>query len=109
MRRLSLGLCAEFLPKRSWLAITGNLTDHFGEDASLDPETTRQIADYLTAHAADAPGVDSPFLRGLSPGDVPLLITDTPLWQAIHRRIDPSEFTRPGITTKANCLGCHRG
>ena len=46
----------EFLPARSWQAITSNLSDHFGEDASLDPDTTGKIADYLIAHSADAPG-----------------------------------------------------
>jgi Dihaem cytochrome c len=100
---------AEFLPRRSWQAITGDLSHHFGEDASLDPDTTKAIAGYLDAHAADAPGVSSPFTQGLKPTDVPLQITDTPVWKAIHRQIDPSAFTRPDIKTKANCLACHGG
>ena len=97
------------LPARSWSALTGHLTNHFGEDASLDADTTRQIADFLAARAGDAPGVNSPFLRGLRSEDVPLLITDLPVWKAIHGRIPASEFASPEVKSSANCLGCHRG
>jgi mono/diheme cytochrome c family protein len=99
-----------FLPARSWKAITGNLTHHFGEDASLDKATTKIIADYLMANAADtAPGVPAAVLRGLAPADVPLRITDTPFWRGIHGEVPDSLFSRPEVKTRSNCLGCHRG
>lgn len=96
------------LPARSWRAITSNLSHHFGQDASLDPATTRKITDYLVSHAADAPGSNHAFMRGLSPSDTPLRITDTPMWKAIHEEINPLAFTQPNVKTKANCMGCHR-
>jgi len=99
-----------FLPARSWKAITGNLTHHFGEDASLDKATTKIIAGYLMANAADtAPGVPAAVLRDLNITDVPLRITDTPFWRGIHRGVPDSLFTRPEVKTKSNCLGCHTG
>ena len=98
----------EFLPARSWKAITGNLTHHFGEDASLDKATTKVIADYLMANAADrAPGVPASVLRGIGPDDAPLRITDTPFWRRIHGNIPDSIIARPEVKTKSNCLGCH--
>jgi mono/diheme cytochrome c family protein len=97
-----------FLPARSWKAITGNLTHHFGEDASLDKATTKIIADYLMANAADrAAGVPAGVLRGIEPTDVPLRITDTPFWRSIHGNIPDSIIARPEVKTKSNCLGCH--
>lgn len=99
----------ELLPARSWKKITSDLSHHFGQNASLDPATTRKIRGYLVSHAADAPGSDHSFMRGLRPSDAPLRITDTPLWRAIHEGISPRAFTQPGVKTKANCMGCHRG
>jgi hypothetical protein len=98
-----------FLPARSWRAITSDLSHHFGQNASLDAATTRQIADYLVGHAADAPGSNHTFLRGMSAGDTPLRVTNTPIWRAIHEEINPLAFTQPKVKTKANCMGCHRG
>jgi len=99
---------AALLPARSWQAITKDLSKHFGEDASLDQDTAARIAAYLIANAADAHGMSSPILRGLGTNEVPLLITDMPFWKRIHGRFPPEVFARPGVRTKANCLGCHR-
>jgi hypothetical protein len=99
-----------FLPARSWKAITSDLAHHFGEDASLDKATTKIIADYLMANAADrAPGVPDGVLRGIGPSDVPLRITDTPFWNRVHGNISATMFERPEVKTKSNCLGCHEG
>jgi hypothetical protein len=99
----------EFLPARSWRAITSDLSHHFGQNASLDAASTRQVTDYLVSHAADVPGSNHSFLRGLSQNDTPLRITDTPIWRAIHREVNPFAFTQPKVKTKANCMACHRG
>jgi hypothetical protein len=99
----------ELLPARSWRAITKDLTHHFGQNASLDEPTVRQITDYLVSHAADAQGSDHTFMRGLGPGDTPMRITDTPLWRAIHERVSSFALTQQGVKTMADCMGCHRG
>jgi Dihaem cytochrome c len=99
----------QLLPARSWRAITSDLSHHFDQNASLDAATTRQITDYLVNHAADVLGSNHSFMRGLSANDTPLRITDTPIWRAIHREINPFAFTQPSVKTKANCMGCHRG
>ena len=102
---------AVFLPARSWTAITGDLAHHFGEDASLDPATTKAIADYLTANAADTtPGAPAAqILSGVAPTDLPLRITDMPFWNRIHDQVPAADFARPQVKTKSNCLGCHTG
>lgn len=98
----------QFLPVRSWKALMSGLTDHFGEDASLDAETTKAILQYVTANAADAGGRSPGILRGLKPGAVPLRITSLPWWQWQHSEISPRRFARADIKTKSNCLACHR-
>lgn len=97
-----------FLPSRSWVALTARLTSHFGEDASLDPTTTRAIEGYLTAHAADSRYGSSGMMRGLSSTDVPLRITDTPWWRRRHRRlVARGEASGDGIRAGAKCQTCH--
>ena len=41
------------LPAASWQRLMGNLPQHFGTDASLDPATVKEIGQWLQAHAAD--------------------------------------------------------
>lgn len=100
---------ALFLPARSWQAITTDLTNHFGQDASLDPETTRKITNYLVANAADSPSGDPRILRGLAASEIPLRITETQWWVRRHREVPTRVFDQPDIKSKANCLACHGG
>lgn len=97
------------LPARSWRAITGDLANHFGEDASLDPATTQKIGDYLVANAAETTRQGQWLLRGVSADQVPLRITEMPWWRQAHYEVPARYFTRPDVMTKSNCLGCHRG
>ncbi len=96
------------LPARSWQAITANLADHFGEDASLDPETTQKISEYLVANAADTTGQGRAILRGVATDQVPLRVTEMPWWRRAHYEVPDAAFTRPEVVSKSNCLACHR-
>lgn len=98
------------MPARSWSALTSHLSTHFGEDASLDPATTRKISQYLTAHAADTRYGIRNALSGLSATSVPERITDMPWWQRRHRRlVARGEASGTGIRPAAQCQTCHGG
>jgi hypothetical protein len=98
----------QFLPARSWNKVIDGLKEHFGENAALDAATSKTIRDYLVGHAADAPGQDSRFLRGLDPSVTPMRISETPYWIMRHGEIPSEVFTHPKIKTKANCIACHQ-
>lgn len=98
----------QFLPQRSWRALLSGLNNHFGENASLDPATSKVILDYLVQHAADMPGQDHRFIRGLAETATPLRISDTPYWIRRHSEIPPEVFTHPKVQSKANCSACHQ-
>ncbi len=92
-----------FLPKRSWQAIMNNLSNHFGEDASLGDATTREIELYFTAIAPSN-------INGVSSIAVPLRITDLPWFRGEHgSRLRNRAINDPNIVTMSNCTGCHRG
>lgn len=98
---------AAMLPAESWDAIMANLSDHFGEDASLAPETAATIRDWLTSHAAPS---NSYVARAAVGNEAPGRITETAWWVGAHNReVPPSAFRSPKVGSPANCAACHRG
>lgn len=99
----------EMLPQRSWRRLMEGLADHFGEELSLDEETTQQVLRYLTDNAADKSKKKRPqkFLRGLHSGDTPIRITDTPCWKKKHRELPESVWLDSRIASKGECEICH--
>lgn len=99
----------EMLPKRSWVALMSDLGNHFGEDASLNEKSTREIMDYLVENSADSDWWSGKFMRGVRDDWTPLRITDMPYWVREHNEeVRPSAWNDPKVKTKANCKACHR-
>lgn len=94
------------LPARSWRAMMADLENHFGEDASLDAASNAAITTYLVANAADVRG--GKLVRGLSPQEAPLRITELPKWVREHREVTRAEWNDPDVKSKANCAACHK-
>ncbi len=99
---------AILLPKRSWRAIMGNLDNHFGEDASLDPKVTKQILAYLVANASDAGNQLPAITRGVSASETPLRISELPIMVSIHGGEVGARW-RKKVGSMAKCNACHRG
>lgn len=102
---------AGLLPARSWQAMMGDLANHFGDNAELDADTTKQIADYLVANAADTRKQYRAVLRNLMASEVPERVTDLPWWKRKHEkkdRVAPATLARKGAKFKGDCKACHR-
>jgi hypothetical protein len=98
---------AAMLPKVSWTKIMGNLENHFGEDASLDTQTTQDITKYLVAQAGDTAFWSAKFVRGLDNQNPPIRITETTYWVGRHLGIS-KEILPSGLAgLKSNCAVCH--
>ena len=99
----------QMLPRKSWRKIMGGLSDHFGEDASLDPKTADRIKKYHMDNAADSGWMSGKFMRGLSKSSAPLRITETPYWVREHNHeVPPRAWSNPKVKSKAYCLACHK-
>ena len=93
----------QMLHADSWRAMMGDLSHHFGSDASIDEKRRVAITDFLVAHAGgrktgstrDAAG--RPLLR----------ITETARFEKKHREIATATFARASIKSPANCTACH--
>jgi hypothetical protein len=97
-----------FLPARSWEKLMSGLKDHFGENAELDDAKVKQITEYLTANASGQGRGTG--IRGLSPSDAPLRISELPWFKREHgRRVTPEGLKRHGAKSVSDCVACHRG
>lgn len=103
---------AWLLPKRSWQKIMTNLDNHFGDNASLDPETLKTLNKYLQGSSAENSGVRraKKMLRNTAKDDVPIRITELPYFRHEHNEI-PNRYIKenPKVKSISNCAACHRG
>lgn len=96
------------LPAASWAGLMTGLTEHFGEDASLNHTTTRNLAAWLVDNAAETFDTESSNrFRQVAPAE-PFRITATPYWIRKHANIAPDVFLRKRVRGKLNCHACHR-
>ncbi len=110
------GACAEchtayhasLLPAARWRTIMSDLSDHFGEDASLDPDTTVAVTDWLTGHAAEIADTLPSDVFAQPDADQPLRITATKGWVRLHDDLAPDVFKRTPVGSAANCAACHK-
>ena len=104
-----LAFAPSMLPARSWQRMMGDLKNHFGDDASLDPQVAARITDYLVANAADNAGQrrGEKLVRGLAADAAPLRISELPKWVREHRKVPDWEWRHKDVRTRANCVACH--
>lgn len=79
------------LPQDSWRQIMANLSDHFGEDATLDEQTRTHVETYLVS--------------GAHSGEGPIRITKQSWFIKGHM----GEVRGFGTPRMARCDECHRG
>ncbi len=96
------------LPAASWQRLMSTLPDHFGEDASLDEETGRNLAAYLKTYASEHWDTEAANNFRHVAAKAPLSITATPYWKRRHADIAKPIFKRKAIASKSNCAACHK-
>lgn len=93
---------AGLLAAGSWRHLMANLSQHFGNDASLDGASTAAIASYLADNAGTYKRVNE-----MPPGD---RITASYWFLRKHNKhVSASVWTRPSIGSASNCAACHAG
>ncbi len=90
-----------WLPAASWQRLTGQLSRHFGSDASLDAATLAELSGWLATHAA-TPGSR----RG---GDAPPedRITRSAWFLREHREVPAATWRHPQVRSASQCAACH--
>jgi len=87
------------LPAESWRRVMGGLDKHFGTDASLAAEESKEITDFLVNNASN---------RWSTP-TAPLRITEAAWFKREHsgRETPPAVWKNPLVKSPANCKACH--
>lgn len=88
---------ARFLTPETWQRLMDSLDQHFGDNASLDPATTREITEYLKRNASSGANRSAKSMR----------ISDTAWFARTHREVSSRAWTDPAIKSPANCTACH--
>ena len=96
------------LPKASWAIMMDGLDDHFGEDASLDKETTDLIAAYLNRYSSQAWDTEAANNLGIVDQKNPTQISATPFWKLRHADLDKKLFETKPVRGTGNCSACHK-
>lgn len=96
------------LPKASWEKLMAGLENHFGEDATLDPEDSNIITTFLMQNASESSRLEPSYkIRSSIPeGEVPIAITQTPYWIMKHNGLE-EDYKKDAVKSAANCLACH--
>lgn len=96
------------LPKQSWVKLMGDLSNHFGDDASLELADNRSILEYLLEHSAESSKQEMSvkMMQTLQNRDI-IAITQTPFWKRTHRHVPSEAFQGDLVKSRANCKACH--
>jgi len=87
------------LPAASWQRVMGNLSHHYGTDASLDPAAAKAISAWLSANAGTYKRV-----REEPPED---RITRSAWFVRKHDEVPAAAWKRPVVKSASNCAACH--
>lgn len=89
----------QLLAKENWRQVMSGLNQHFGANASLEPDVTQKILDFLQSQAGSVfDGYRS---------ETGMRITDTPWFSHKHGLIPNKIWHGPAINSKSNCKACH--
>lgn len=89
----------DMLPAASWRRLMDNLPEHYGTDASLDPETVKQLAGWLSANAGTGKR-----MQKAPPED---RITRSAWFVHEHDELSAATWKLPAVKSPANCAACH--
>ncbi|MBI3149641.1 MAG: diheme cytochrome c [Betaproteobacteria bacterium] len=87
------------LTATDWKRVMGALDRHYGDNATLDEPTRREIAAFLLRHAATH--------NSMAANSNPPRLTSSEWFRREHRRVPESSWKDPDVKSSANCGGCH--
>lgn len=93
------------LPKEVWGKMMSDLENHFGDDASVDEDTQKELTQFLEANSQRDTFIASKLSKERKEY---LAFSQTQLFAKIHKKIPKQVFESREIKSKANCQSCHK-
>ena len=101
---------AGLLPSSAWNKMMSNLSNHFGDDASVDEKTFQTLANYLNENSAEK-SMDYKRSRKIVEnlnGVIPDSISKMPYMKKKHKEIKENLITQKEVKGLFNCTACHK-
>ena len=101
---------AGLLPSNSWNKMMSNLSDHFGDDASVDEKTFQTLSSYLNENSAEKSMQykrSRKIVENLN-GTIPDSISKMPYMKKKHEDIKENLITQKEVKGMFNCTACHQ-
>lgn len=87
------------LPALSWQRVMRGLDQHYGTDASLEPQQVQQLATWLVANAGTYKRVHE-----APPED---RLSRSAWFVRKHRKVSAEVWQRPSVKSASQCAACH--
>lgn len=87
----------QLLTGENWKQLMGGLDKHFGANATMAPNDSKEILDFLQRYAGSGDKHSASSLR----------ITDTSWFKREHREVSNSTWSNPVVKSRSNCTACH--
>lgn len=91
------------LAANDWRHVMGNLDRHYGDNATLDEKTCRQIEDFLVRNAGSGRRTEGASISRA----VPPRLTLTSWFVRKHDEVPGAVWKDKGVGSAANCAACH--
>ncbi len=98
------------LPEKSWVKLMKDLQNHFGTDASLEPEDNQKILKYLVKNSAEKSTNykrSKKINKSIQSNETPIAVTETRYFINKHKDIRKDLITQKEVRSLANCIACH--
>lgn len=98
------------LPAKSWRKVMGDLSNHFGTDASLEAVDNKTILDYLVENSAEKftnYKRSRKIVASIAENETPIAVTATGYFKQKHRGIPRRAIEQEEVKSLANCVACH--
>ncbi len=93
------------LPAKSWEKMMSNLSEHFGDDASIDEKDRVEITEYLIKNSAENSTKKEAFY---DLNNDKISISESSFWKKKHKKIPNEIFKNEKVKSRANCKACHK-
>ena len=94
-------------PASTWMKIMAGLSEHFGDNAALEPSQTTTLLVYVTRNSSETSDSHAANRLRLADPAGSLRITETAGWKSLHHDVEPGAFKSPRVAGKLNCAACH--
>jgi len=97
------------LPARSWGKILDEPGGHPGGTLTIEKNARMEIKNYLVENSAEkSSGKKSKKILASIGNSTPTKISETPYIKEKHRKIKQEIFMQKSISSRGNCLACHK-